>query len=112
MKITKSNHARVIGLEKKLRQIIFFPMLIVSFLEAFMEIALYMILTIKQGETEPFAEALSYELAWFCFSVIVIFLPVNLIRLVMKEEKFLGEQNEFTRKYGELFNGIRVKTIP
>ena len=56
-------------------------------------------------------ETLSYGIAWFSTAVVLLHMPYGYIRIALKEKRELKEENEFTKAYGYLIDGIRVDSI-
>ena len=100
-----AKHARRI--QKQLRSQLFFSELHKIYIEAFMEIAISIILTIKIGVISPSGEFLGYTLV--CFSLLVIFvqIPFSYFMLFCHKKSVLSEDKKFDKTYGTLIKGIR-----
>ena len=90
-----------------LKSKLFFSELHSIYLEAFMEIAIAIVLTLKEGVTSPFGEFLAYLLAWFSVLVILVQIPFSYFMLFCHETSVIKEDSKFASSYGTLVEGIR-----
>ena len=98
------------SLQRSLKKSLFFTELHGIYIEGFMEIAISIILTLREDIRSPFGEYLAYLLAWFSLLVILVQLPFSYFMVFCHQKQVFDEDERFATTYSALVDGIRQDT--
>ena len=96
--------------KKNLKETLVFSELIVIYKETYIELLIASFLVLNARLTETNGEIISMIMAIVSIVILLIGLPASLTYIMTKKIKRL-ESEHFKGKWGELYSGIRLKTI-